>query len=172
VLSNHTNDLSGSLLLVRIITVKAQRLSFAKTFEPKFPLTSLFVKASQLPNSGNGLFTKIEIRKGDRIVEYKGKIRLWREVKHLDGYNGYLLRLSRTLAIDAEPTIKAKGRYANDARGLVRVKGLMNNAAYLIYGNQCFIEATKSISPGEEIFVSYGKEFWTLQRKLRSKGKK
>jgi SET domain-containing protein len=113
-----------------------------------------------------GLFTKVDIKKGERIVEYAGRRKKWAAVKHLDGHNGYLLRLSRTTAIDARPKNSGKGRYANDAMGMSRVPGLRNNAEYLIYGNRVFIEATRNIRKGEEIFVSYGKEFWNLQRKL------
>ena len=39
----------------------------------------LVVKKSKLPKSGKGLFTKVQIRKGARIVEYKGRIQAWRE---------------------------------------------------------------------------------------------
>ena len=126
----------------------------------------LFIKKSQLPRSGKGLFTQIDIQKGDRIIEYKGRHQLWRDVKDQDGYNDYLLRLNRTMAINALYSKYALGRYANDAAGLARVKGLRNNAEYLIYGNRCFIEATRNICRGEEIFVSYGKEFWELKRRI------
>ena len=129
----------------------------------------LFIRKSKLPGAGFGLFTKILFRKGDRIVEYKGRRELWKDVKALDGYNGYLLRLNRTTAINALPYKKAPGRFANDANGLGRSNGLRNNAEYLIYGNQCFIEATRTINKGEEILVSYGKAFWSLQRKIRKK---
>lgn len=115
-----------------------------------------------------GLFTQVEIPKGGRIVEYAGRRKKWRDVKHLDGHNGYLLRLNRTIAIDARPKRSGKGRYANDAMGLARVPGLRNNAEYLIYGNRVFIEATRNIRKGEEIFVSYGKEFWNLQKRLQA----
>ncbi|MBL7846850.1 MAG: SET domain-containing protein [Cyclobacteriaceae bacterium] len=130
------------------------------------PNRHLVIKRSLLPNAGKGLFTRVDIKKGDRIVEYAGRRRKWKDVKHLDGYNGYLMRLNRTTAIDAKPLNSGKGRYANDAMGLARVPGLRNNAEYLIYGNRVFIEATRNIRKGEEIFVSYGKEFWNLQRKL------
>lgn len=113
-----------------------------------------------------GLYTRVDIPKGGRIVEYAGRRKIWKDVKHLDGHNGYLLRLSRTTAIDAQPKRSGKGRYANDAMGISRVPGLRNNAEYLIYGNRVFIEATRNIRKGEEIFVSYGKDFWNLQRKL------
>ncbi len=126
----------------------------------------LFVRKSNLPGAGKGLFTKVDIRRGERIVEYKGRRQPWKEVKHEDGYNGYLLRLDRSTAINALPYKKALGRFANDASGLSRKKGLVNNATYNIYGDRCFIEATRTIAAGGEILVSYGREFWALQRKI------
>ncbi len=128
----------------------------------------LIVKKSKLPNAGKGLFTKQDIPKGVRIVEYKGKLRRWKEVKHLDGYNGYLMYITRNAVIDARPVVKTFGRYANDANGFVKVKGLRNNAEYVSEGNKCYIEALRTIKKGEEIFVSYGKDFWKLQKKIRT----
>ncbi len=128
---------------------------------------SLIIKKSQLPDCGKGLFTKIDIKKGERIVEYKGRIQPWREVKDDDGYNGYLLRINWQTTINALPYKKALGRYANDARGLTRVKGLRNNAEYVTEGRKCFIEATRLIHKNEEILVGYGNEYWKLIRKIR-----
>lgn len=133
---------------------------------------SLLVKPSSLPDAGMGLFTTVDIHKGERIVEYKGRLVRWKDVKHTDGHNGYLLRLDRSLAIDARPKNSGKGRYANDAMGLVRLPGLRNNAEYLIYGKRVFIEATRNIRKGEEVLVSYGREFWALQRKLKADRKR
>ena len=126
----------------------------------------LLVKKSRLPNAGKGLFTKTAIAKGTRIVEYKGKKRKWKDVKHLDGHNGYLMYITRNAVIDALPSIDTFGRYANDARGLSKVKDLRNNCEYVSEGHRCYIEAKRSIEPGEELLVSYGKEFWQLQRKI------
>ncbi|MBI3221308.1 MAG: SET domain-containing protein [Bacteroidetes bacterium] len=126
----------------------------------------LVVKKSLLPNAGKGLFTKKIIAKGARIVEYKGKKRKWKDVKHLDGYNGYLMYITRNAVIDALPAVHTLGRYANDAHGLSKVKGLRNNCEYVSEGNRCYIEAKRSIDKGEELLVSYGKEFWQLQRKI------
>src|SRR5258708_18647959 len=95
----------------------------------------LFVKKSSLTNSGKGLFTRVNIQKGDRIVEYKGRRQPWKEVKAEDGYNRYLLRLNHT-AINALPYKTAIGRFSNDATGPERAKGLLNNAEYLIRGNR------------------------------------
>ena len=116
-----------------------------------------------------GLFAAVPFKTGERITEYRGRKESWKAVKDTDGHNGYLLRLNRTTAINALSYKKSPGRYANDAAGLVRKQGLRNNAEYLIYGDRCFIEATKSIKKGDEIFVSYGKEFWKLQKKISRK---
>lgn len=126
----------------------------------------LYVSQSQLPGAGSGLFANVDFKKGDRITEYAGPLRKWSLVKNQDGYNGYLLRINDHVAIDARPS-KTFGRFANDAAGFSRVKGLRNNAEFLIYGCYCHIEATRPIKKGEEIFVDYGKEFWEVHRKLK-----
>jgi SET domain-containing protein len=131
----------------------------------------LLVKKSSLPHAGKGLFTRVAITKGTRIVEYKGRVQSWREVKDQDGINGYLMYINRNVVINALPSIKTLGRYANDARGFIRVKGIRNNAEYVSEGKRCFIEATRSIQAGEEILVSYGKEYWRLMKRLASPSK-
>ena len=127
----------------------------------------LFIKKSRLPNAGKGLFTKKEIPKGERIVEYKGKVRLWKEVKHMDGYNGYLMYINRNAVIDAQPATRTLGRYANDANGFGKARGLKNNCEYVCEGKRCYIESLLPIQKGEEILVGYGKDFWKLQREIR-----
>lgn len=61
----------------------------------------LYVKKSTLPNAGKGLFTKVFIPKGTRIVEYKGKITTWKEVEDEDGKNAYIFYVKRYHVIDA-----------------------------------------------------------------------
>jgi hypothetical protein len=127
----------------------------------------LYIRKSQLPYAGKGLFTNIDIKKGERIVEYKGRIQPWKEVKDQDGYNGYLLRINWQTTINALPYKKALGRYANDAQGIHRKKGIRNNAEYVTEGKKCFLEATRTISKHEEILVGYGSEYWKLIRKIQ-----
>lgn len=120
----------------------------------------LLVKTSKVPGAGKGLFTRKLIPKGSRIVEYKGKITTWKEVDHKKGNNGYIYYVNRNYVIDARSYPKALARYANDARGLKRIKGLGNNAEYVEDGLKVFIESKKDIPAGSEILVSYGKEYW------------
>ncbi len=124
----------------------------------------LIVKKSTIPNSGKGLFTKKFIPKGTRIVEYKGRISSWKDVKDEDGRNGYIFYVNRNHVINALPTKSALARYANDARGLSRVKGVTNNCDYISDGLKAYIESKKDIPAGSEIFVDYGKDYWKVIR--------
>jgi len=124
----------------------------------------LYVKKSTLPNAGKGLFTKKFIPKGTRIVEYKGRTRTWKEVQADEAESPYIYYVTRNFVIDALNDKKALARYANDARGLERVKDINNNAEYAENGKRVFIEAAKDIPAGGEILVSYGPEYWQVIR--------
>lgn len=120
----------------------------------------LFVKKSQIPGAGKGLFTKVDIKRGARITEYAGKIKKWKDIKDVEIKNRYLLYMNKNHVIDAEGNTECFGMYANDARGLNKEAHLKNNASYYIFGKKVFITASRNIKAGEEIFVSYGKEYW------------
>ena len=124
----------------------------------------LEVKESTIPGAGKGLFTKIFIPKGTRIVEYKGRLTTWKEVEN-DYKNGYIYFISNNKVIDAKSYKKALGRYANDAKGLSRIKGINNNSVYEQHGDKIFIKAVKDIIPGSEILVDYGQDYWEITRK-------
>jgi uncharacterized protein len=140
----------------------------------------IYTKKSTLPGAGKGLFTKVFIPKGTRIVEYKGEILTWKEVGKMDeDRNGYVFYVNSKHVIDAWNHKSALARYANDARGITRIEGLKSNSEYIVDKKRCYITATKDISPGSEIFVEYGAEYWQvirynlrLQEKKRSKTSK
>jgi SET domain-containing protein len=121
------------------------------------------VKKSSLPNAGNGLFVKIDFKKGEMITEYKGRRRTWAQVEN-DADNGYIFHIDDDNVIDAQKNVNTFGRYANDAAGLHRVSGLRNNAEYIEESNRVFIRATRNIKAGNEVFVSYGKRYWKQVR--------
>jgi uncharacterized protein len=124
----------------------------------------LIVKTSSLPNSGKGLFTKVFIPKKTRIVEYQGKICKWSDVE--DNFdNGYIYFVNKNHVIDAGDSTKLLARYANDAFGLSKIKGIRNNSKYSSKGLQVFIESIEDIPAGGEILVSYGKEYWDVVKK-------
>lgn len=127
---------------------------------------ALIVKESQIPKSGKGLFTTAPIKAGSKVIEYKGEIIDWKEYTKRVKRNedGYLFYIDKNRCIDAYPTPQYKARYANDARGLTRAKGLKNNCEYDIIENKCFIVAKKDIAAGEEIFVDYTQDYWECIR--------
>lgn len=123
----------------------------------------LVVKKSTIPGAGKGLFTTVDIPKDSRIVEYKGRITTWKEVEW-DSENKYIYTINPKHVIDASRTLKALARYANDAKGLTKLKGINNNCIYVNDGLKAYIESVKDIPAGSEIFVAYGKEYWDVIR--------
>lgn len=125
----------------------------------------LFVKKSTIPGAGKGLFTKVAIPKGTRIIEYKGEVVTWKEVEKMaDDRNGYVFYFNSKYCIDAWKTTKSIAQYANDAKGLTRIDGIKNNSEYVTVKKRCFIEAMKDIPAGGEILVGYGAEYWQVIR--------
>jgi len=110
------------------------------------------------------LFTTRDIPRGTKIVEYKGKVTRWKEVDSQQGLNGYIYYVNRNYVIDASPTKEAVARYANDARGIVRTEGVSNNCTYIIEGLKVYIKSMRHIPAGSELFVGYGKEYWSIIR--------
>ncbi|RYY13731.1 MAG: SET domain-containing protein [Chitinophagaceae bacterium] len=125
---------------------------------------SLVVRKSTIPGSGNGLFTKKLIPAGTRIIEYKGKVTTWKDADHEDGDNAYIYFVKRTHVIDARKNKKWLARFANDAKGLTRVKGITNNCEYVEENTHVYIHAKKDIPAGGEILVPYGPEYWQVIR--------
>jgi SET domain-containing protein len=133
----------------------------------------LFVKKSQIPKSGKGLWTTEPIKKGTLICEYEGEKLTWKECLQRNekqkGVGGYYFYINSKNCVDAQYTTWALARYANDAAGFGRVKGLRNNSKYEVFKGKPYIKATRNIAAGSEIFVSYGKEYWDAMKEQMEK---
>ena len=127
---------------------------------------ALTIKKSRLPGAGKGLYTTKAIKKDNKIIEYRGEIIGYNEYRRRarNEKDQYLFYLRRDLCIDAMHTPQYKARYANDAAGITRLKGVRNNSDYIIFGDKCFIVASRDIKAGEEIFVDYTKPYWVHMR--------
>ena len=124
----------------------------------------LFVDKSSIPAAGDGLFTSVDIQKGELVIEYTGEITTWEEVRH-DAENLYIYFVNDDYVINAKEHPEAIARYANDAHGLTRVPDVHNNSRFVNIGGRIFIKATKLIKSGSEILVDYGKSYWETVRK-------
>ncbi len=124
----------------------------------------LAVKKSQIPKGGKGLFTTKDIKKDDFVCEYEGERLTWKEClkrnENMEGKGAYFFFINSKNCIDAQYTLSAMGRYANDAAGPGRVAGLRNNCKYEVIKGKAYIRATRNIKAGSEILVSYGKDYW------------
>lgn len=128
----------------------------------------LFIHDSIIAGAGKGLFTNAPINKGEIIVEYTGEKITWKECEKrnlaLEDLNGYFFFVSKTNCIDAINTLDSLGRYANDANGFTQITGIRNNAVFEIRKRKPYLVAKRKIKAGEEIFVSYGKEYWEVMK--------
>jgi len=124
----------------------------------------LIVKKSGIPKSGKGLFTTKDIAKGQIVCEYEGEKITWKECLRRNeaqkGKGGYYFHINDRNCVDAQFTTWALGRYANDAAGPSRIAGVRNNCVYEVIKGKPYIKATRNIKAGNEILVSYGKDYW------------
>ena len=118
----------------------------------------LKIKKSSLPGAGKGLFTTIRIAKGQRIVEYLGKIKYNANSENTDLRYAFVVKPG--YVIDAMNYKKGIAQFANDASGTGRIKNLKNNCYYERAALRVYITALKNIKANTEILCFYGKDYW------------
>jgi len=125
----------------------------------------LYIRESQIPAAGNGLYTAIPIYKDEVISIFKGKILSDREAqcRASNGNDGYFINLPDGTIMDSM-TVKCFAKYANDASGLVQTSYKNNSKIAFDKNGKVCIVATKRISVGAEIFCGYGKGYWISMR--------
>jgi SET domain-containing protein len=121
----------------------------------------LYIQKSQIENSGNGLFTAIEIYKEEIISLFKGKIITNNEAESIVKLNEdkYFINLLDGSILDSN-TVDCFAKYANDSNGFIKSKYKNNSKITLDESNNVCLVATKNIKSNEEIFCSYGKRYW------------
>ncbi len=121
----------------------------------------LYIDPSQIPNAGMGLFTAIKIYKNEIIAFFDGEILNEAEQKKRIQQNnqGYFVVLINGKILDSIHT-ECFAKYANDANGTSK-SHFKNNAFISLNENDkpCIV-AARSIKVGEEIFCSYGDNYW------------
>ena len=121
----------------------------------------LYKALSQLPNSGNGLFTAINIYKDETISIFKGKILTDSQAKKsvLNGKDQYFINMLDGTIMDSINT-PCFAKYANDVNGTFESQFKNNAKIGLDEENNVCVIAIRKIVSGEEIFCSYGKKYW------------
>jgi SET domain-containing protein len=121
----------------------------------------LYIQTSQLPNSGDGLFTAIDIYKDEIISIFKGEIlsNIEADSRAKNNANQYFMNLHNGSILDCKNT-DCFAKYANDASGFSK-SDYKNNAKITLDDNNnvCLI-AIRKIKSKDEIFCDYGKKYW------------
>ncbi len=121
----------------------------------------LYIATSQLPNSGNGLFTAITIYKDEIISIFKGEVLSTDEatIRINNGTDQYFMNLINGSILDCKTT-DCFAKYANDANGFSKSTFKNNAKITLDENNNVCLIALRKIKSGEEIFCDYGKKYW------------
>jgi SET domain-containing protein len=121
----------------------------------------LYIQTSQLPNSGNGLFTAIDIYKDEIISIFKGEILsdIEADSRAKNNANQYFMNLHNGSILDCKNT-DCFAKYANDASGFIKSDYKNNAKITLDENNNVCLIAIRKIKSGEEIFCDYGKRYW------------
>ena len=121
----------------------------------------LFIKESQLPNSGNGLYTAIDIYKDEIIAQFNGEVLLDKEAEKraTSGNDAYFMNLLNGKILDCKNT-DGFAKYANDASGFSKSDYKNNSKITLDENENVCLVALRKINSGDEIFCDYGKKYW------------
>lgn len=121
----------------------------------------LYKSQSQIPDSGNGLFTAIDIYKDETIAIFKGEILTDIQAKKRakEGVDKYFINLLDGSIMDSM-NVMCFAKYANDAEGSAD-SNFKNNASITLDDNDnVCIKAIRYIKADEELFCGYGKRYW------------
>ena len=121
----------------------------------------LYVKSSQLPHAGNGLFTAINIYKDETISVFKGEVLTESQIKFRveNGDDKYFISLLDGTIMDSM-SVDCFAKYANDANCSSNAKFKNNAKIALDEDDNVCLTATRNIKSGEELFCSYGTRYW------------
>ena len=102
--------------------------------------------------NGLGLYSKVPLKRGTRVIEYTGDHLTEKEANERGGQ--YLFDVSKKLTIDGSGR-ENLARYINHSCK-PNCRAEINESE-----TRVFIFARRKIEPGEELTYNYGKEFWT-----------
>ena len=109
----------------------------------------LEIKESQIPNAGKGVFTSTAIPNGSCIDLYYG-------ISCRYPMSKYFISLENESGIDAGNFPRCYTAMINDVVG----SQFTINCEFIISNQTVSVYACKDITPGEELFISYGDEYW------------
>ena len=132
------------------------------------------VKIGQSTIAGQGLFARKDLPDGEFICQYWGEL-VKTAVANSDNYKSdYLFQLNDRWSIDGKDPNSCYARYINDP-----IRRNKYNAAFVLASEREYqsgrgipgliVIATRLIRADEEIFASYGNDYWASENILHLK---
>ena len=122
----------------------------------------LSIKKSRLPNSGNGLFAEKPFKKGEVVAMYSSEET--KDPENDEDKSGYGWTTKKGYIVDAASTQSGMGRWSNMCRKQNQRSKLCkgNNVIGVTSRNPVKVQfkALKNIQRGDEIYVSYGRDYF------------
>ena len=123
----------------------------------------LQIKNSSIPGFGKGLFATKDHRNNQKITDYSAK----QVSQNPDPAWRYVLQIGENRFLNSEDKSNFVGRYINDSRGTNKRPNVRFTKGSRIFQKQdrytVPIVSTKNIKKGDELFLSYGSNFWRAQ---------
>jgi SET domain-containing protein len=117
------------------------------------------VMPSTIKHGGNGLFSKINLKQGDTIGEYTGKI-LTDDQANSEPY----VDSEYILWVCADYNILGEGTLANHTRFINHSNKPNSRIVTSTRWKKARIEVIEQIKVGEEIFIDYGPDYWEARK--------
>lgn len=127
----------------------------------------LNVEKSKITNAGLGIYTYENIKKGQHIGFYEGKLK--KEGNECVG--DYSFTLSKLWYRDASPYPRAYIAMINDSYNsnftvnceFVKITHDDNGKKYKVKDIKIELQAIRDIAFGEELYASYGEDYWDCE---------
>lgn len=135
------------------------------------------IRPSQIPGAGLGLYALRRFAPHKRIAEYTGDwvLATAKNENVLFPYGvGMCKKGNKEYIIDAARRPRCPAGFANDANGPGRNANFRNNAIMRMSArsDRIYVHSTRTIRPGDEIFLTYGHEYWDVPyKKYRARPK-
>lgn len=112
----------------------------------------LYIAKSQVHKAGLGVFTRQTIPKGVIVDEYYGELY---EISHSP--SRYFFEIKEGLGIDAFNFPRCYMAMVNDAYGT----NYIYNCEFVVDDKRVTVRSLTLIEPNEELFISYGDQYWS-----------
>ena len=124
----------------------------------------IYLKKSRMRNAGFGAFAKMDIPKGLRLAEYKGKRLTSEQVEKLPNSKlHYLFEINMKSGANVYVDARLM-KYSNWCRYVNSIKKphqkKKENVRYYQYKQKIWLKAMRKIKKGEELICDYGDEYW------------